>query len=226
MMDLTANHTGNELVDNLFFCETYNQKAYQGLWEFVGVPCIDVTTTKTDDTLFISIVKRDPENVFDITINSDYKFKVEPGRHYSCYNEYYWIKNTPETPCACLPTEEVVMLSLNLSVKEHSFNIFAFPLDTATDTGIPVPGISSIATAFPNPVDDLMLVELKGLVFENASIEIIDVTGRKKKAFNVDSGKDRAPLYMVGLAKGMYYVNIKSGTLNEFFPVTKKQAVT
>lgn len=83
--------------------------------------------------------------------------------------------------------------------------------DTTTATGVGVKYSSTEAefALYPNPTNSGMLfVKFKTALREKASIEIIDVLGRKLSAQTIASGNELQTIDVSNLAKGTYLLNV------------------
>ena len=80
-------------------------------------------------------------------------------------------------------------------------------------TGIE-PEFQSVFTVYPNPVKDYLNIELLDPEYENAVIQIINVEGKvvRSDSFNGDTFKT---IYLGGLAKGIYFIEVKTCSCNQ-----------
>jgi len=65
-------------------------------------------------------------------------------------------------------------------------------------------------TVFPNPASDLIAVQINGLVKENMTVELLDITGKLVQQSNINAGQTIAHFDVETVYAGTYLVRIRS----------------
>jgi hypothetical protein len=102
---------------------------------------------------------------------------------------------------------------------------------TATSACYPavVSGVSNLSgphgvTAYPNPFSGLLTLKFSGLPDDTYTIILSSTLGENlyKKEFVLSNPDSETRLDLTGLSKGIYFITVRSGKLNEVFKVEKR----
>jgi hypothetical protein len=94
-----------------------------------------------------------------------------------------------------------------------SFKTFATSINSAGKTGFSV-------AVYPNPVKDLMGIEVSGIRNGDAAITVTDATGKVVRTVAVT--KDKFEIDMSGLASGVYFVKYADQAKSDMVKITKQ----
>jgi hypothetical protein len=94
------------------------------------------------------------------------------------------------------------------------------PLDVAT--GIEESSFISSLTAFPNPANDLLFIDMNSTENAQAEIRILDMTGREVRNLasrSIAAGESRVAVDVSDLTNGSYLVSIQGNGTSRSVPV-------
>lgn len=195
------NHRGNKLLKADVSCETISNRYIEGLFNVNDVNLLNVNATHTDDTLYVYLLNRSPNEQMNTYINIPERFIGFTGREYMLYSKDFMDANTPAAP------ENIKIISNNITIGNyytipaHSFVILAIPVDTTLD----IAQASEDIKLFPNPFNDKILVseftEMPEL------IEMYNINGQLVKTVEFEELKSNV-INTKNLQNGIYFVKI------------------
>jgi alpha-L-arabinofuranosidase len=157
---LVSQKRGDFIVANSVECETYYR--HESPHWANETKYLDVTTSITDDTLFISVINRHPQNSIETSISID-NYPTSPnGKIYEFTSEHYLDFASPDEPNKIQTIEK--NLDLNILKNGDSINDFTYSFPKHSITVLAIPGnFSSIPTypseeflIYPNPTKNLL----------------------------------------------------------------------
>ena len=192
------------------------------------------------NTLYTSTVAVTPGPPVNSTyplgyFKEDYQFNTPAGPDYlDVHNGRFCV--TPEYPLGTYCYFATVDANWNSAypylIGETFYGVFAnrkVPSITESTTsyttaaGISEHEFNNLNIAvFPNPVTDMVAVQVGGLVKDNLQVDLIDVAGKSIKATVINAGQTLAYFDLQTVYAGVYFIKISNGENS----ITKKIVVT
>ena len=203
---IASNHRGNYIIKNEVNCNTFH--LYE-LDNWVDItPYLDVTTSISNDSLFISVINRHPKESINTNILLDIETNGTKGKIYEISSNHFLDNNNVENPNNILPIEKEWIISNNYIFPKHSFTILA----------IPIKGISNLLEnndqenknnilIYPNPINNAFTIQFDTGTFIH-SIEMFNIIGEKVFEKNIDQYKNNMTINDIMLQNGIYQVKI------------------
>lgn len=202
---MLRNHHGKHLVSSEINCDAYTLPSIKGFWTLDNTPYIDATVTVSEDTLFINLLNRYPNESKDIEIVIDKDIAGAQAIVYELWSDSYLDANTAVTPKKVVTKQKTWTVTNSYTVPPHSFTILAIPckgiinIDDYSDDGI------MNINLYPNPVRDLLTIDAD-FVLDN--IRIYNLLGSLVFSDVVEDRKTKINLSF--LPSGLYIVEIKN----------------
>jgi hypothetical protein len=89
---------------------------------------------------------------------------------------------------------------------------------------LPVPKTKGAVLVYPNPVNNIAGVTITVDKPERIQVRIIDNMGRivQSQQWNMNAGSNSFSINMSGIAKGLYYLQVKGNTINKQFRIARQ----
>ncbi len=208
---LYCNHTGTELLPSLVYCSTYDIPEDKVQWSPKNVPWLDVVATRTQDTLFLSVVNRNPNDSIRTKIFIDNFIGSVRSKIYELSDTNYLTMNSPSVPFNVAPKIKDIVFKQEYIFPVNSLTIFAIPLKEL----IVNPGMDSsskvFVDAYPNPFNDFLELDFNKDFVEPVYCTIYDQLGRKIEDFTIDNPISFYSINTESLPEGAYILKIKTG---------------
>jgi hypothetical protein len=213
---VTPTYSTVNIIDPIF--DTVSQSYSFGEETFLPTDFFLTALHPNTESLFSTTVSSvqvlENDNLLVCSGRRGYSFELTPD------NEVVWEYKTPfDGPNPVIQGDESTINNLTFRFKRYPLDYSAFankdlssqgfielnPDDSFCDQLVAIEEVESIAetTIFPNPIDDVLLIKNEG--FQNHYVEIRDVLGRTKEAFNM---QQEAELETAKWGKGIYLVFI------------------
>ncbi|MDR0927622.1 MAG: T9SS type A sorting domain-containing protein [Ignavibacteria bacterium] len=121
-------HRGDYIIKNTLKCDTY--AIYEEHNWANPTPYLDVTTSISDDTLFIAVINRNVYDAITTEIEIDYKTIHQNGKSYEFTSNHFLDRNTADEPNKIATVEKPLVLggsTFSYSFPKHSLTILAIP---------------------------------------------------------------------------------------------------
>jgi hypothetical protein len=209
-MTLLNDHKGNYSVGYNFTCDTFElMDEYPPYW-IVPTPYIDVTSTISDDSLFLYVINRHPTQ--RITSNIEIlgsEITNNCVREYSITSANFYVYDTPDDQNVIKKNENIISLNNLHIADDNTYFNYTFPKHSITILTLSgkfdsISSIDEFVKIYQNPSDNWFEIYLtkKDILVKN--IKIIDNTG--KKVYDKDINSDENPMTIrnTNLSKGSY----------------------
>jgi alpha-L-arabinofuranosidase len=217
-ISMLSKHRGNYLVLNtLENCASYSDfEHYPPFW-IPKTPYLDVTTTISEDTLFIAVVNRHPHNdiitnieIDNTTIDTNINVNQLTSNNYLDYND----ADSPNNIKATTNNLNITLMNkdnkstFNYTFPKHSLTILSIP---GTYNNMPdYPNSSFIVYPHPMSNSDHSL----SISFNSAknfkNIELYDVIGRLVYSVHYDFYSNNITINHLNIEKGCYQLIIET----------------
>lgn len=149
---------------------------------YSGAPMFEIVSTKSNDSLFISILNRSIDSAKTIFINiPGFKYGSEVRIQQLSSNSYY-DRNSADEPFKVTPKSFFTKLDSTLSLPKHSYSIISVPFKTI-DTTVSVSDTDKEnLRIYPNPTQDYVIIASSRDTIER--VELYDVIGNKIKSIS------------------------------------------
>jgi alpha-L-arabinofuranosidase len=201
---MMSNHSGNKLYPSLVQCKNYQIDWVEGLMYLVEpVPFLQVVTTSSKDSLYISVVNRSATDTLSTSINFDTAFSPRPCMVYQLYSDHYLDMNSPENMENIKINEFASDFNGKYSFPPHSFTVIAMKYDG--ESSVVQPGNQT--KIYPNPISNKVILEFPENEPLPNKIVIMDLMGKELIIINEIKALPRA-INTDQLTNGFYMVNI------------------
>lgn len=201
-MAMLSKYSGTAAVKTAVECSTYDVPEAESIWLFNDVPYIDAGATKTDDSLFITVINRHPAKIIftDMLIDNIVNFKATV---HTLYSEDFLDANTPDEPNKIIPQTKEQQIEGYYYFPPHSLTIFAISLDELIE--LPKIDITEAFVIAENPVSSELKLIFNGKIIPEAIIKIYDVNG-KIAISEILNGDYLQSINISRLSSGFYYI--------------------
>ena len=206
-MQMLANHTGDRFVRTITDSPTFDLTIKEMFLNEQNIPLLRVVATIDDDSLYIAIINKDPEQdcIFSHNLEIAQNEKV---KHYELYSENYTDRNFIEQISPIEIKEYDLEVRNQFTLKKHSFNIFAIPISSIQGR-LDKPG-SQKTIIFPNPTHSF--INMNYLPVSDIRIVIYDMNGKLCLTQNT-LGRSRLTLDIRNLQSGAYWLIFENSEL-------------
>ncbi|MBM2816686.1 MAG: hypothetical protein HW421_3448 [Ignavibacteria bacterium] len=213
LMNMVSHHIGNKVIRNSTSCDTYYLHATDGRPWINETPWVDITSTKSDDTVFVTAFNRYRDKKVNLKINMDFTPTKDSVSVYEYYSDDILTRSDPNFPEKTCITQYKLPNNSIYTLKEHSFTTFAFYY--AKKIVIPQPeDTTSIQVNFaPNPFLQELAIQFNTIPIDEIEVKIFDFLGRllfKEVKFILETNYY---LNLRQLAQGPYLLQIKTGNM-------------
>ena len=211
---MARNHSGDSKVPSNVFCNTFSTDEVAGLYVARNVPWLDVLTSTTKDTLYVSVINRNPYDTIVTSINY-YSFKPDSiGKVYQLYSQSYLDANTMFTPNKVKITEDNWTIQSSYAFPPHSYTILAIP----KYKDIVKPDDSLIVNVYPNPATDIAnIISLNSSKINR--IEIINYLGIPVLT-RENENSNKITVNLKEVPSGAYYIKVTNNSNVNVLPLT------
>ncbi len=204
---LFANHSGTTEVPMKVSCGDYSSKRYPDLFYVENVPWLDVSATRSGDTLYLYLLNRHPTD----TLRTFLDFPIESNNNkieiYEQYSNSYQDANTIYEPNKVTYSEKTWNLASTYLCKPHSFTILAIPLIYINN--IPVNESSNKILISPNPAGEYTRI-ISDKTARFRAVRLYDIMGNLIKEYNPELFNESMTFDLRGISSGSYYFVIES----------------
>jgi alpha-N-arabinofuranosidase len=202
---LLRNHHGKHFINLKVECDTYTLPNIKGFWTLKNTPYIDATVTASEDTLFINLLNRYPNDSKDVEIVIDRDLMGADAIVYELYSDSFLDANTPETPNKVTPKQKSWTVTNSYTVPAHSFTILAIPCKGIINVDDSTNDDKMDFHLYPNPAGDLLSIDAD---FKLGNVKIYNLLGSLVLSDFVEDNKVKINLSF--LASGLYIAEINN----------------
>lgn len=206
LLSLMSNHFGKDLIKTILVCPKFSQRYIKGFNEIVNHNWLDVVTTKSKDSLFISIINKHPYDSANLKIEvKDFKIG-DTAKVYRIYSENFWDANTFDEPNKIISTEFDLVFNQMIKLPNHSYTILAFPLkddnmiwDDKLDIDV-----------YPNPSSDIIIIKHNFNELKKEDVTIIDINGKSIDFRIIETQDNLIKLIIKSNGSAKYFIKISN----------------
>ena len=159
-LQMYTQHHGEIHLPAYVNCGEYDTPNIKGhLWNS-DVPWLDVIATSSEDSLFIHVLNRHPEDTIETHFNFNFVSNDSKVKEYLLYSDHYLDVNTVEQPNYIQLQEKEVPFSKSYDFLPHSFTILAMNLDDITS--VASDKAEKEFSVYPNPCYDRAFLNIQG----------------------------------------------------------------
>jgi alpha-N-arabinofuranosidase len=215
---MLRNHSGQYLIDTEVHCKKYNIRWQPGLiWQADSVPMLNIVSTSSDDSLFISVCNRSITDSIETRFSFDSLMTGNKCKVYQLYSNHYLDSNSPSNKFNITPTESEIIFDNKYSFPPHSFTIIAIPFSNRNIFN----NIDEKFIAYPNPFQNKVTLTFDDSEDLPISISIYDFSGRKIEDKKI-SGVSSIEISTESYATGVYYFAVHYPKTVKFGKILKK----
>jgi alpha-N-arabinofuranosidase len=223
-ISMFSNHYGNDFVPVTVNCNLYNMMDVKDYWpKYKNIPYLDVVSTMSEDTLFVSVVNRHRTSKISTTLNITGWQKNEDVMIYEMASENYKDANTADEPLKLFPKRKnLLLMDGSYDLEPHSYTVIAIP---RSDIQVGVqyePKPEFDLSMFPNPASSSIIIDTYGKIMDK--IEIFNTQGILIKSLKTEElAAGYVELDLSGFAAGVYMVQaeLNGQTISDKFTVRK-----
>lgn len=158
---MVSNRRGDYIVSNTVNCETYYIDFPLEDWANT-TKYLDVTTSIKEDSLYITVLNRHPQEAIKTSITLDITPINNMAKIYEFTSNHFLDYVTPDEPEKIKPTEKDVNIAVDNDMIWHTF-----PKHSLTVIAIPIkwthidPAITDNTVLYPNPAKNCFYVKLE-----------------------------------------------------------------
>jgi alpha-N-arabinofuranosidase len=205
-ISLLSNHHGDSLVKTELNCEYFDAHDIKELWGVYGASRLDVTSTKSKDSLFISIVNRYPNDSLIVSIEIDNSKYFGNAKIYYLNSDNYTDCNTANEPLKVISKELNTYIKGTYFLPPHSFNIIAI-----ANTKNKIDTLKNERQFYvDNYINSVLNLSLVKYPVENTFLRIYNLLGLEVYNTKLYLDKINYTFWLAGLPSGVYY-----GRINE-----------
>ena len=211
VMAMMSNHFGQNVFNYNINSPLIQTRQIAGLWNSSSYPWVDAIATGNDDTVFVYVTNKHPQDSAYVNINLDKISLYDSLNVYQLASKSYLDANTFEEPNYVVPKEYRWAKSERYLFPPHSFTILAIPRKyrTIDDTSI----ISDIVyNIYPNPTNDFINIKIKSSNSNQIMAKIIDLVGNEILTRNLNPSEINNVIDISGILPGVYFLRISDGT--------------
>ena len=209
---MVSNKRGNYIVNNFVECDMYYVHDYPPFW-VNETKYLDVATSVTADTLYVSVINRHPRETINTTINLDIDIRSNQGRIYELTSEHYSDYNSPDEPDKIKVVEKDLNIihtnnSFVYSFPKHSVTVLAIHIDSVNV--IPTPNLDNEVVLYPNPVENNSFYLRFGSLKRTKQIDIYNSLGQLVYSKPLNFYSSEIYINNLNLATGAYQLVIET----------------
>lgn len=215
---LASNKRGEYIVKNKVNCNNFF--LYEVDYWANETPYLDVTTSISEDSLFIAVVNRHSRESITTDLLIDFEIVGDYGKVYEISSGHFLDCNTADEPTKVTSKEKEWKISNKYDFPKHSFTVLAIPvkqsLIVSGDTA------ENQVNIYPVPANHFCNIVLNSGKFIKY-VEIFDVLGNKLFSKDINEFKNALLLENLNLPIGLYYIRIEclDETYNKPFIINK-----
>lgn len=189
-------------------CGKYDVPELHTVWNFKNVKFLKADATETKDTLFLTVINKNPWNSIDTDISIGDSLLRTMVKVYQLSSDSYLDSNWADEPYKIIPKEFEFDLQGVFSFPKHSLTILAIPKKLDSININKEKKLSIKATQ--NPFSESVGIILSNKLESEGVIVIYDVLG--KEVFKRTLAPDTQSLYWIAsnFPIGSYYVILKT----------------
>ncbi|MGI6369275.1 MAG: T9SS type A sorting domain-containing protein [Ignavibacteria bacterium] len=201
---LASHRRGEYIIKNQTICNSYSISEIDYWAE--KTPYLDVTTSISEDSLFIAVINRHPRKNIVTDLLIDLEIVSNYGKVYDISGEHFLDCNTADEPTKVIAKEKDWKISDKYDFPKHSFTILAIPVkhDLTLANGT----AENQVNIYPVPTNHFCNIVLNSGQFIKY-VEIFDVLGNKLFSKDINEFKNALLLENLNLPIGFYYIKIE-----------------
>lgn len=201
---MMSNFHGDMLVRTELQCQYYDAHDVVGIWEVWGAKRLDVTTTKSKDTIYISVINRHPNENVETSIIIDNVPFYGRAKVYYLNSTKYTDCNTENEPLKVVPKELTTILKGNYSLPPHSYSIIAieYPKNSYES--------DDLVRYFKSDdvINSKINISLNEYPKENSRLKIYDLVGVEVFSTKLNINQLNYTFWLESLTDGIYFGNV------------------
>ncbi len=205
-MSMLSNHHGDSVIFTNTICkifEAHESKELAGVW---GAKRLDVSTTKSKDSIFISIINRHPTDIVSTTIIIDNNEYIGNAYLYSLNSDSYLDRNTPDEPLKVTPFESSIKINKNIELPPHSFNIIAIPFIKSSIDSVD----NNQNFTYDNIITNNLHFTIAKNFIETRNLKIFNLLGEEVYSYKLNDSQIEYNINLESLPKGVYFGKINN----------------
>ncbi|MCX6147430.1 MAG: hypothetical protein NTW25_09315 [Candidatus Kapabacteria bacterium] len=213
-ISMLSNHHGENLISNIVDCQNFSLTGIDGLPWVNTAKRLDVTTTKSKDSIYISVINRHPnENVETSIIIDNVPFYGRAKVYYLNSNKYTDC-NTENEPLKVVPKELKTIIKGIYSLPPHSYSILAIEYPKNSNENVEL--VSSFKS--DDIVSSKIKISLNEYPQEFTRLKIYDLVGVEVFSSKLNMNQLNYTFWLESLTDGIYFGNVG----NNYFKFLKK----
>jgi hypothetical protein len=198
------NNLGKDFVPSTYTGSSFTLPSFK-LMNFVNnVPLLDVLTTKSKDTLFISVINRHISESVVTQLKIPQWKKEKKVKVLELYSPNFLDCNSADKPYNIAPKLKDTLIKSQYIFPPHSYTIIAIPLSDIVISVNEEPVVKVDFNILPNPSSDEILFDAYGKMIDY--IRIYNVLGNEVKVLS-EISRGFVEINIQDLPIGSYYLN-------------------